>query len=303
MGLFAPRYYKDFKCIADKCRHSCCTGWEIDIDSDTLARYEGGVGGYREKIKQSIEYADTPHFRLSENERCPHLNECGLCNIITELGEGWLCDICREHPRFYNDTPHGREVGVGMACEEACRLILASDDYKERVEIGEHRAELSDFEIDTVAEREKIYSILSDASIPYEKRLLALWERYGASPRILSDGEWRDVICSLEYLQCKSKGLFSVYSSEEYTPSEYEVLLERFLAYLIFRHATPAKTEERFRSALGFAFFTERLFASILKAQKNIDMETILEYARVISEELEYSLENTDTVMLEFEFI
>ena len=30
MTVTVPSYYKDFKCIADKCRHSCCIGWEID---------------------------------------------------------------------------------------------------------------------------------------------------------------------------------------------------------------------------------------------------------------------------------
>ena len=40
MKLFAPSYYKDFACIADRCQHSCCVGWEIDIDPDTLAHYE-----------------------------------------------------------------------------------------------------------------------------------------------------------------------------------------------------------------------------------------------------------------------
>ena len=34
-----PNYYKKFKCIADKCKHNCCIGWEIDIDNDTLEFY------------------------------------------------------------------------------------------------------------------------------------------------------------------------------------------------------------------------------------------------------------------------
>ena len=32
MKIIAPNYYPAFRCIADKCRHSCCIGWEIDID-------------------------------------------------------------------------------------------------------------------------------------------------------------------------------------------------------------------------------------------------------------------------------
>ena len=35
MKLIAPDYYNKFSCIADKCRHSCCVGWEIDIDENT----------------------------------------------------------------------------------------------------------------------------------------------------------------------------------------------------------------------------------------------------------------------------
>ena len=40
MKLYAPKYYKNFKCIADKCDHSCCIGWEIDIDSAAYAKYK-----------------------------------------------------------------------------------------------------------------------------------------------------------------------------------------------------------------------------------------------------------------------
>ena len=88
MKLLAPEYYNDFKCIADKCRHSCCVGWEIDVDGDTMARYEALDSGYGPEIIGSIEKGDTPHFRLCEKDRCPHLDERGLCRIITELGKG-----------------------------------------------------------------------------------------------------------------------------------------------------------------------------------------------------------------------
>ena len=51
MKTVVPHYYKNFKCIADKCRHSCCVGWEIDIDDDTLEKYrnlEGEMGAVLE---------------------------------------------------------------------------------------------------------------------------------------------------------------------------------------------------------------------------------------------------------------
>ena len=41
MILRVPSYYKTFQCIADKCEHSCCIGWEIDIDEDSYDYYMG----------------------------------------------------------------------------------------------------------------------------------------------------------------------------------------------------------------------------------------------------------------------
>ena len=302
MKLFAPAYYGNFKCIADRCRHSCCVGWEIDIDANTLARYESCEGGYFEKIKQSIEYDATPHFRLC-GERCPHLSKEGLCKIICELSEGWLSDICREHPRFYNDTSHGKEVGLGMSCEEAARIILNATNYWDIEEIGVVSGEsVTAARFDTVAERNSIYELLSDGNIPYESRLLALWDKYGTSPKLLSDEEWRSVLASLEYLDKADGEAFSVYSSSESTPKRYEKILERFLAYLIYRHASPRETEDGFRASLGFSFFLERLFASIIKKEGNPDMDAVIEIARKTSEEIEYSEDNTDEITVEFEF-
>ncbi len=40
MSVFAPDYYKDFKCTASLCRHNCCIGREIDIDKKTMKKYE-----------------------------------------------------------------------------------------------------------------------------------------------------------------------------------------------------------------------------------------------------------------------
>ncbi|MBE6644547.1 MAG: hypothetical protein E7612_04105 [Ruminococcaceae bacterium] len=302
MKLYAPAYYGEFKCIADKCKHSCCAGWEIDIDKDTLERYKAREGGYFDSIIGSIDFEGDAHFRLMKGEKCPHLDSSGLCRIITELGEGWLCDICREHPRFYNDTPRGTEVGVGMSCEAACRLILESEDYRDIALIGEVDGQISNFEFDTAAERDKIYSILSDKGLPYPQRLVELWRGYDVSPKILSDEAWREILGYLEYLNEENRELFSLYSSSEESLGEQDSVLEKFLAYMIFRHTTPKATKEGFRAALGFSFFAERLLASVLKAGKIIDKAEVFEVARTISEEIEYSEENTATITMEFEF-
>lgn len=296
MKLCAPRYYKDFVCIADRCRHSCCIGWGIDVDAETMAKYSSLEGGYGIKIKESIDLSGSPHFRLAEDDRCPHLDKRGLCRIITNLGEDHLCNICREHPRFYNDTPHGREVGLGLSCEEACRIILSSDEYAEMVEIDDICEETELPEFDPTEYRNNIYSILAAPTLSYPEKLRKIYEKYDISLDIRSDEEWRGILASLEYLEEDHRTLFAGYSSDPQIPPELESMLERALAYFVFRHCTPAYDEDDFRAALGFALFCERLLASIANESNIYDI------ARIISEEIEYSEENTETVKIEFLF-
>ena len=288
MKLYAPAYYKKFKCTADKCSHSCCIGWEIDIDAETYAKYKSLDGGYGEVIKRSIEHTDEPHFILGECDRCPHLNERGLCNIILNVGEDHLCDICREHPRFYNFTSIA-EVGIGMSCEEAARLILTSPDYATTECIGDMDAVPDDVEFNGVAEREKIYSILQDNSLAYEERLRSIRLSYSLpSP---DRARYLDILDSLEYLYQSHKDLFLSFS--EARPEGCSDCLERFLAYFIYRHCTEATSREELCDRLAFCLFCEQLFASLIASENVKTLADLIVLARTVSEEIEYSDNNT----------
>lgn len=301
MKLYAPTYYQNFTCIADKCRHSCCIGWEIDVDDDTMRVYDTITKPYGQAIRDSIDRENTPHFKLCANERCPHLDESGLCKIITNLGEGYLCHICREHPRFYNDTNDGKEVGLGMACEEACRLILSTENYVDMVEIGEIDGEVDPIDFDPLPRRARLYGILSDDALPYTERLRMISDAFDVSLSVKSDGEWRELLDSLEYLDDAHRALFLVYSSSPSTPTWMETYLERALAYFIYRHGTAAWDEDGFRAAVGFALFCERLIASVANAEGVNDLTGLIEVVRMVSEELEYSEENTEEVKTAFD--
>ena len=302
MKLYAPKYYNDFKCIADKCTHSCCIGWEIDIDGHTYEKYSSLDSGYGKIIKDSVDTEGVPHFRLRKNDLCPHLNEKGLCNIILEMGEDMLCEICREHPRFYNDVGGHKEVGIGMSCEEAARMILQSDCYDDIIEIGDIDFTAENCSFDARFHRNKVYSILHDYSLSYRDRLSKIGEQYGVSLSVLSGEEWAETIDSLEYLDEKNKELFNNFSPNTDTPQGMEKYLERAFAYFVFRHCSPSQNEDDFAAGLGLSLFCERLFASIISAQKTQDFETVVFLARTVSEEIEYSIENTDCIKCIFLF-
>lgn len=123
MEQIAPDYYREFHCIASACRHTCCVGWEVDIDEETYQKYQ-----QKPHILQMIDPTETPHFRLTKDERCPFLNRENLCKLICACGEDVLCQICRDHPRFRNFFTDRIEIGLGLVCEEAARIILSQPD-------------------------------------------------------------------------------------------------------------------------------------------------------------------------------
>ena len=293
MKLYAPTYYKNFKCIADRCEHSCCIGWEIDIDEVTLEKYQKLNSGYGAAIRDSISMKDTPHFRLCEGDRCPHLDERGLCKIILNVGEDYLCDICREHPRFYNFTSVA-EVGVGMSCPEAARLVLSSPDFAVFEEVGEVATVTDDVPFDGCAARAAVYAILEEND--YTSALDKIYCTYSIDAG--EDDRWLNILGSLEYLDADRKGLFLQYSSALHPGGQEKAeYLKRFLAYLVYRHCTEAIDREDFCIRLAFCLFCERLFASLICLQKAETLQEIAALASLISEEIEYSEENTWALM------
>ena len=168
-----PEYYKDFSCIASACRHSCCIGWEIDIDPVSAERYRKTEGALGEKMCRCIDFeAEQPHFILGEDERCPFLDGNNLCEIILTLGEDAISEICTGHPRFRTYLSERTETGLGLCCEEAARLILSQERPFAIVEEGEGEYTMDeDYLMDL---RGEILDIMAEAGRPICRRMEAV---------------------------------------------------------------------------------------------------------------------------------
>ena len=141
MNIYVPEYYPHFHCIASRCGHTCCAGWEIDIDDQSLGRYDQLTGPFGDRVRQGISREGTPHFILTEGERCPLLNGDNLCELILREGEGALCQICADHPRFRSFFSCRVEMGLGLVCEEAARLILTWPRPLRLIRLNDNEAE------------------------------------------------------------------------------------------------------------------------------------------------------------------
>ena len=175
-----PDYYPQFSCIADRCRHSCCIGWEIDVDEDTLASYHRIGGEMGERLRAGIsEDGDAPHFLLGAHERCPFLNEKNLCDLILYGGEDMLCQICRDHPRYRSFFSERTEIGVGLCCEEAARLILTKQEKTAIVVTGEGTLEAEERAL--LALRERLFAAAQDREAPIFFRMEKMLSLCGAA--------------------------------------------------------------------------------------------------------------------------
>ena len=291
MTTITPNYYNTFKCIADKCKHSCCIGWEIDVDEATLEKYNNLQGDFSAKLKSNIEFSETPHFKLGTNERCPFLNECGLCDIITHLGEDMLCQICDDHPRFRNFYDDFVEIGLGLCCEAAAEIVLAQKD-KTKLNLTPEILQLP-----IISFREKIFDVLQDRSLPIDSRVDNMLDLVNA--RLPVEVDWYSVFDGLEkmdtawdnYLLRIKNGIeTSVYNNSLNTA------YEQLLVYLIFRHFTDCRYDDRLKERVLFA----ALIYKVIKAMNTSNtVEELIEISRIYSCEIEYSDENIDKLLLQ----
>jgi len=297
-----PNYYHKFQCIADRCQHNCCIGWEIDVDEDTMEFYNTLDTKLGEKIRNNIE-GDVPHFILQAGDRCPFLKENGLCEIICECGETALCEICTLHPRFRNFYSSFTETGLGLCCEEAARIILSET---ETFLIALPQAcSLTEEETVFFAERNKIFETLQDSGKSIGARFSSLAEAFGFSFSFSLD-RLCELYLSLERLdEAWTEKLESIegfsFGGEIFEEKAMQKLFEQLAVYFVFRHLIRAIWDGDFASVVKFTLGSCYLLGALLAYQKEkngtISLADMVETVRMYSAEVEYSEENLEALM------
>lgn len=124
--LIKPGFYDHFECKASACRHTCCAGWDIAVEPETVEIYRNTL---TDAEKGRLIHEGDEVYLCREGGKCGFLREDGLCELIIAHTESALCEICREHPRFNTCTKRLGicELGVGISCERAAELWLGSD--------------------------------------------------------------------------------------------------------------------------------------------------------------------------------
>lgn len=302
MRIIAPEYYCEFKCISHQCKHSCCIGWEIDVDAETMEKYNKIDGTFGQKLKVNIEINDEcACFMLSDNERCPFLNKDNLCDIILEFGEEYLSQICTDHPRFRNFFDNTTEIGLGLCCEEAGRIILSQHSPFKLIIIDDDNEKNDNSDYDAFTKIRKIVlNILTDREFSIDERVNNLKDFFNFDLPQKNIYEWCEVFLNLEILDDNWKLVLNdlKHSMQNTLPQEFELWGENLLCYFVYRHLPNILFDDNIKSWLAFIVLGYEIVKALVKMNFK-SFEDIVEYARLYSSEIEYSQENIDALIEE----
>ena len=300
MKTIIPNYYNKFNCIANKCHHNCCIGWEIDIDEETLDIYKSHKGKFSRTLKNGIDHKeDYASFKLDGKGRCVFLNSDNLCDIILNLGEKSLCQVCSDHPRFRNFYETATEVGLGLCCEEAGRIILGQTE-KLKFSVDNQDNETDNEEEKLFLEyKQSLLNTLQNDKYTLSERINLLLDESDIETERIDFNKWVDFYLSLERLDDKWTNLLSDIKTIDFEDiilsEKYNKAFEKLLLYFIYRHFDSADNGK-----LHFAIFSTYFIGQIcryhVRKYGSLAFEDFVEYARQYSSEIEYSDENIEKI-------
>jgi len=171
-----PDYYKEFQCTADKCQDTCCAGWQIVIDTESLNRYKKVRGKFMWRVFSSIDWRSGV-FRQDGEKRCAFLNEKNLCDLYTACGENSLCKTCKQYPRHIEEFEGVREISLSISCPEVARILMEHRSpvtFLSHEEEGEEEYEDFDPFLFSILEdaRKEMITILQNRELPVRTRVL-----------------------------------------------------------------------------------------------------------------------------------
>ena len=321
MKYIKPYFYDDFKCKCDKCTDTCCAGWEVDIDSDSYSKYKSVTGDFGKRLNDSINVTDgQPCFKLDKNDRCVFLDHNGLCDIYSNLGEEYLCEICSEHPRFYDFFDGVTEIGLGLCCERVCELLFETDKPVtfESFEDSDNADTNEDDEIYFLI-REKCFEIIQNRKESLKTRieklihysLYAQNEIFSDSKNINKNKCRREVFAQVIKLFSETEPI-----NEEWTvyvkdiKDNFEIIFdscddveinkheyEQMLTYMLYRHFMQSRYNGNILSVVAFCIasimFIYLCDCKTFYEKKSVEFSDRINIVKLWSKQIEYSEENT----------
>ncbi len=167
MKRIRPDYYDKFTCIADQCTITCCQEWKIGVDADTNRKWKKifppeDVSPQKKNLSAYTTKKDGGRvIELTEEHKCPFLNENKLCKLVTAYGDNVLSETCAVFPREVHRFKTHEEETLMPCCPAVIDLLR--EEEPQRIYAGE----TARFYI-----REKLTELFLDEDYRVEESLL-----------------------------------------------------------------------------------------------------------------------------------
>ncbi len=140
-----PNFYTNFRCLAQDCRDTCCSGWRIAFDKKDYLRLRclDAPAEVKAKLDQCVRRERNGNnddgffgkFDLDSNGgRCPLQTSEGLCSLQLACGHKALPGVCMTYPREIGYTPAAKEYALSPSCEGVLQQLWDLPDGVEFVE-------------------------------------------------------------------------------------------------------------------------------------------------------------------------
>lgn len=266
MKITEPIYYKDFKCIAGACPDSCCQGWEVDADEQSLAFYKTLSSDL--EIKQRIDRVldkdefDNTIFTLAPKKRCPFLNSENLCDMHIAIGGEHTPYTCRTFPRFIYDFGGTREIGISFSCPVASDMMY---NFKGHITFTDtfntEPPTLNDIDAEVyftlLKARRQAYQIAQNDALTIAERLIALLDlAIDVQPSL---GEYREGGEDIDFFDVfRNPELINPEWSEKVNHAQIKAISnsnanENIIVYFIYKYFMQAERDNDLISKIKMA--------------------------------------------------
>ena len=124
MKLHRISFYDNFTCATDQCPDTCCAGWNIPVDRETIQKWQTYPLSLRLWLFPHLcKKEDIPCIRMTHTH-CPFQDHDMLCSLERHHGENAMPHICRIYPRKRRNYGFCAEETLELSCPKAAELFL-----------------------------------------------------------------------------------------------------------------------------------------------------------------------------------
>ncbi len=130
-----PAYFRDFRCLGERCEDTCCQQWEVRLDrkhfhvlQERMQSRPASHVLFEKYIRRNDKMVSGDHdyarIEMADDGYCAMLDNDGLCSIHREFGEEPLGNVCAFFPRILSRCGNEIELSGALSCPEVVRRCL-----------------------------------------------------------------------------------------------------------------------------------------------------------------------------------